>query len=85
MSIIIFILRLFIEVCTTIGLCSLIYVFAGQPITSFTIIVWGAVSAIIRIGIKIFDTQKEHKEVKEEQIETEVIENKTEETLNGEL
>lgn len=84
MSIIVFILQLFIEVCTTIGLCSIIYVIAKQPITPFTVIVWGSVSLVIRIGIKIFDSQKENKKVKEKQPETEVIENKIEEVQDGE-
>ena len=81
MSIIVFILQLFIEVCTTIGLCSIIYVIAKQPITSFTVIVWGSVSLVIRIGIKIFECSKK---VKEKQPEAEVNENKIEEVQDGE-
>ena len=68
MSIIVFILQLIIEVCTTIGLCSIIYVIAKQPITSFTVIVWGSVSLIIRIGIKIFESSKKEKPKSEEEI-----------------
>lgn len=76
MSIIVFILQLIIEVCTTIGLYSIIYVIAKQPITSFTVIVWSSVSLVIRIGIKIFEcSRKENKKVKEQQEEeAEVIE-----------
>lgn len=73
MSIIVFILQLIMEVCTTIGLCSIIYVIAKQPITSFAVIVWGSVSLVIRIGIKIFEYHKKEKP-KSEEIEEEIKE-----------
>ena len=78
MSIIVFILQLVIEVCTTIGLCSIIYVIAKQPITSFTVIVWGSVSLVIRIGIKIFECYRKEKS------KSEIVEEETKEVQDGE-
>lgn len=60
----IFIIELLLQVSTTIGMCSVMYVIANQPITRFTVLVWGLTSAIIRIGFKLYENYKIDKSLK---------------------
>ena len=60
----VFFIELLLQVSTTIGMCSVMYVIANQPITRFTVLVWGLTSATIRIGFKLHENYKMDKSVK---------------------
>jgi len=61
----VFILELILNTCSTIGICTIMYVIANQPITRFTVIVWGITGMMIRIMFYIYENRKKfnfHKE-----------------------
>ena len=54
----VFILELILNTCSTIGICTIMYVIANQPITRFTVIVWGITGIAIRIMFYIYENRK---------------------------
>lgn len=76
----IFFIELLLQVSTTIGMCSIMYVIANQPITRFTVLVWGLTSATIRIGFKLHENYKMDKSLKtNKDVINKELENKEEE------
>ena len=55
----VFILELILNTCSTIGICTIMYVIANQPITRFTVIVWGITGASIRILLYLYENRTE--------------------------
>lgn len=53
----IFILELILNTCSTIGICAIMYVIANQPITRFTVVVWGITGASIRILLYAYENR----------------------------
>ena len=78
----VFLIELLLQVSTTIGMCSIMYVIANQPITRFTVLVWSLTSAIIRIGFVLYEKYKLNKSIKK----IDKIQNKiTKDIINEEL